>query len=69
MSFVIEKWDIMIVDNLDKIVGLVGVIAGIEIIVIAIFTVSVLYLRNPVTAGVIGNISNLTMIMESLATG
>ena len=58
----------MIVDNLDKIVGLVGVIAGIEIIVIAIFTVSVLYLRNPVTAGVIGNISNLTMIMESLAT-
>ena len=59
----------MIVDNLDKIVGLVGVIAGIEIIVIAIFTVSVLYLRNPVTAGVIGNISNLTMIMESLATG
>ena len=47
MSFVIEKWDIMIVDNLDKIVGLVGVIAGIEIIVIAIFTVSVLYLRNP----------------------
>jgi len=69
VSFVIEKWDIMIVDNLDKIVGLVGVIAGIEIIVIAIFTVSVLYLRNPVTAGVIGNISNLTMIMESLATG
>jgi len=49
----------MIVDNLNKIIG---VIAGIEIIVIAIFTVSVLYLRNPVMAGIIGNISSLTMI-------
>ncbi len=53
----------MIVDNLDKILGLVGVIAGIEIIAIAIFTVSVLYFRNPVIAGLIGNLSSLTMII------
>jgi len=53
----------MIVDNLDKILGLVGLMVGIEVIAIAIFTISVLYIRNPVTAGIIGNVSSLTMIM------
>jgi len=38
----------MIIDNLDKIIGLVGLIMGIEIIAIAIFMTSVLYFRNPV---------------------
>ena len=51
----------MIVDNLDKIIGLVGLIVGIELIAIAIFTASVLYFRNPVVAGLIGNFSFLTM--------
>lgn len=32
------------IDNLDKILGLVGLMVGIEIIAIAIFTVSVLYI-------------------------
>lgn len=53
----------MIVDNLDKILGLVGLMVGIEVIAIAIFTVSILYVRNPITAGIIGNVSSLTMIM------
>jgi hypothetical protein len=53
----------MIVDNLDKILGLVGLMVGIEVIAIAIFTVSILYIRNPITAGIIGNVSSLTMIM------
>ena len=51
----------MIIDNLDKIIGLVGVIMGIELIAIAIFTASILYFRNPVVAGLIGNFSFLTM--------
>ena len=53
----------MIVDNLDKILGLVGLMVGIEVIAIAIFTVSILYIRNPISAGIIGNVSSLTMIM------
>ena len=53
----------MIVDNLDKILGLIGLMVGIEVIAIAIFTVSILYIRNPITAGIIGNVSSLTMIM------
>jgi len=51
----------MLIDNLDKIIGLVGLIMGIELIAIAIFTASVLYFRNPVVAGLIGNFSFLTM--------
>ena len=51
----------MIVDNLDKILGLFGLMVGIELIAIVIFTVSILYIRNPVAAGLIGNISSLTM--------
>jgi hypothetical protein len=56
----------MIIDNLDKIIGLVGVIIGIELIAIIIFTISVLYLRNPVVAGLIGNFSSLTMTLGLL---
>jgi hypothetical protein len=58
-----KEANIMIVDNLDKILGLVGLMIGIEIIAIAIFTATVLYIRNPVVAGIIGNISSLTMTM------
>ena len=53
----------MIVDNLDKILGLFGLMVGIELIAIVIFTLSILYIRNPVAAGLIGNISSLTMTL------
>ena len=53
----------MIVDNMDKILGLVGIMVGIELIAIAIFTASILYFRNPFAAGIIGNISSLTMTL------
>ena len=53
----------MIVDNLDKILGLFGLMVGIELVAIVIFTVSILYIRNPVAAGLIGNISSLTMTL------
>jgi hypothetical protein len=56
----------MIVNNLDKIIGLVGLIMGIEIIAIAIFITSILYIRNPVVAGLIANISSLTMTLGFL---
>ena len=36
---------------------------GIELIAIAIFTVSFIYFRSPVVAGVIGNLSSLGMIL------
>jgi hypothetical protein len=53
----------MIIDNLDKIIGLFGLMIGIEMIAIVIFTISILYIRNPVAAGLIGNISSLTMTL------
>ncbi len=53
----------MIVDNLDKILGLFGLMIGIELIAIVIFTLSILYIRNPLAAGLIGNISSLTMTL------
>jgi hypothetical protein len=53
----------MFVDNMDKILGLVGLMVGIELIAIAIFTASILYLRNPFAAGIIGNISSLAIIL------
>jgi hypothetical protein len=56
----------MFIDNLDKIIGMVGLVMGIEIIAIAIFTISVIYLRNPVVAGVIGNLSSLGMLFGTL---
>jgi len=54
----------MFLDNLViKISAMVGMFLGIELIAIAIFTVSVLYFRSPVIAGVIGNMSSLGMIV------
>jgi hypothetical protein len=53
----------MIIDNLDKILGLFGLMIGIELIAIVIFTISILYIRNPVAAGLIGNISSLTITL------
>jgi hypothetical protein len=53
----------MIIDNMDKILGLVGLMVGIELIAIAIFTVTILYFRNPFAAGIVGNISSLVMTM------
>jgi hypothetical protein len=53
----------LIVDNLDKIIGLVGLMVGVEIIAAVIFTVSVLYLRSPVVAGIVGNLSSLDMTL------
>jgi hypothetical protein len=51
----------MLIDNLDKIIGLVGLIMGMELIAIVIFTASIVYFRNPVVAGLMGNFSFLTM--------
>ncbi len=53
----------MIIYNLNKIIGLIGVIIVIELIAITIFTISVLYFKNPVVAGLIGNFSSLTMTL------
>ena len=54
----------LFLDNLVvKISALVGMFVGIELIAIAIFTVSVIYFRSPVVAGVIGNLSSLGMIL------
>ncbi len=56
----------MFINNLDKIIGMIGLVMGIELIAIAIFTVSVIYFRNPVIAGVIGNLSSLGMLLATL---
>lgn len=56
----------MIIDNLDKIIGLVGLMVGVEIIAAAIFTMSILYFRNPQIAGLIGNFSSLTMVLAMI---
>jgi hypothetical protein len=56
----------MFIDNLDKIIGFVGLVIGIELIAVAIFTLSVLYFKNPVVAGVIGNLSSLGMILGAI---
>ena len=56
----------MFINNLDKIIGMIGLVMGIELIAIAIFTVSVIYFRNPVVAGVIGNLSSLGMLLATL---
>ena len=53
----------MFIDNLDKIIAMVGMLMGIELIAIANFTVSIAYFRSPVIAGVIGNMSSLGMIL------
>jgi|WetSurMetagenome_2_1015567.scaffolds.fasta_scaffold483516_1 hypothetical protein len=56
----------MLFDNFDKIVGLVGLILGIELIAIVIFTISIVYFKSPVVAGLIGNISSLGMVLGTL---
>ena len=43
--------DIMFIENLDKIIAMVGMIMGIELIAIGIFTVSIAYFRSPVIRG------------------
>ncbi|MBZ2164519.1 hypothetical protein [Methanobacterium spitsbergense] len=53
----------MFIDNLDKIIAMVGMIMGIELIAIGIFTLSIAYFRSPVVAGIIGNISSLGMML------
>jgi hypothetical protein len=53
----------MFIDNLDKIIGLVGLVVGIELIAAAIFTISIVYFKNPATAGIIGNMSSLTIFL------
>lgn len=54
---------IIIIDNLDKIFGLVGVIVGIEIVAAVIFIFSFIYLRNQQLAGIIGNFSSLSLTL------
>ena len=56
----------MFIDNLDKIIGLVGLLMGIELIAIVIFTLSLAYFRSPVVAGVIGNMSSLGMTLGTI---
>lgn len=56
----------MFIDFLNKIIGMVGLVVGIELIAIAIFSVSVLYFRNPIVAGVIGNLSSLEILSGTL---
>jgi hypothetical protein len=46
-----------------KIMGMLGLLLGIEVISIVIFSILLLYLRSPITAGIIGNISSLSMIL------
>ena len=53
----------LLIDNLDKIIGMVGLMLGIELVAIFIFTVSIAYFRSPVVAGVIGNMSSLGMTL------
>ncbi len=54
----------MFLDNLIiKITALLGMFIGIELIAIGVFTVSVLYFKSPVVAGVIGNMSSLGMLL------
>jgi hypothetical protein len=40
-----------------------GLMLGIELVAIVIFTVSIAYFRSPVVAGVIGNMSSLGMTL------
>ena len=58
----------MFIDNLDKIIGMVGLMLGIELVAIVIFTLSIAYFRSPVVAGVIGNMSSLGMTLGVIFT-
>ncbi len=53
----------MLIDNLDKIIGMIGLMLGIELVAIFIFTVSIAYFRSPAVAGLIGNLSSLGMML------
>lgn len=52
---------IIIIDNLDKLIGLVGLCMGIEIIAGLIAIFAIIYVRNPYLAGVIGSLSSMGM--------
>lgn len=49
------------ISNLDKIIGMMGLILGVEVISIVIFLSLIIYIRNPVLAGLAGNLSSFGM--------
>lgn len=51
----------MMISNLDKIIGMMGLILGVEVISIVVFLFLLINIRNPVLAGLAGNISSLSM--------
>jgi hypothetical protein len=51
----------MLINNLDKLIGLVGVCIGIEIIAGLIAIFAIIYVRTPYIAGVIASLSSLSM--------
>lgn len=53
----------VLISNLDKIIGMVGLILGVEVIAILIFLFLITNLRNPVIAGLAGNISSFCMVL------
>jgi hypothetical protein len=53
----------VIISNLDKILGMVGLILGVEVISIVVFLFILVNIRNPVLAGLAGNISSLGMMV------
>ncbi|MTK63877.1 MAG: hypothetical protein F8N15_04970 [Methanobacterium sp.] len=53
----------MMISNLDKILGMMGLILGVEVISIVIFLFILINIRNPVLAGLVGNISSLGMMV------
>lgn len=53
--------EIMIFENLEKIIGFFGIVIGIEIIAGLIFVLSLLYLRNQQIAGIIGSFSSMSL--------
>lgn len=53
----------MMLFNLDKIIGMMGLILGVEVISIVIFIFLLINIRNPVLAGLAGNLSSLSMIV------
>jgi hypothetical protein len=51
----------MLINNLDRLIGLVGVCIGIEIIAGLIGIFAIIYVRNPYIAGVIASMSSMSM--------
>lgn len=58
----------MLFVDFTKIVGVLGAVIGIEIVAILIFMVSAIYLRNQQVAGLIGNLSSMSMAFVLLVT-